>query len=519
MSLLRNFATVGGATLSSRVLGFIRDSFIAAAIGAGPVAEAYTVAIKLANMFRRLFAEGAFASAFVPLFAGRLEAEGTDSARQFARETLAAMGWLLLALTIVAEIFMPQITFLLAPGFVSDPAKFDLTVALSRIAFPYLALISLVTLYSGVLNGLNRFVAAAFAPSLLNAVLIGALVWIYIQGEVGSDLAGYWLTWANVVGGVLQLIVLIVASARADMHLALIRPRLTAGVRRLMALAGPSIIAGGVVQINVFIGTTIASTQDGAVAWLYFADRLYQLPLGVVGIAVGVVLLPDIARRIRAGDVDTVNHSMNRSLEFSMALTLPAAAALVAVAHPLCVGLFQRGAFTAADSVATASALAAYGFGLPAFVLIKVFQPAFFARENTRTPMWFSAINVGVNIALSLALFPLMGHVGVAIATTLASWLNVALLYGGLARAGLYRLDRRLLSALWRMVLATAIMTAALVVIAHATEPLSAAGGMKRIAAVIILVTGGGIVYAVAAVLTGAVRKSEIRRVLSRRHR
>ena len=517
MSLLRNFATVGGATLSSRVLGFIRDSFIAAAVGAGPVAEAYTVALRLANMFRRLFAEGAFASAFVPLFAGKLEAEGAESARAFARETLAAMGVLLLVVTIVVEIFMPQVTFLLAPGFASDPEKFALTVALSRIAFPYLALISLVTLYSGVLNGLDRFAAAAFAPSLLNAVLIGALVFVFFTHAEGTVTAGYWLTWANIIGGVLQLVVLVVASARADMHLSLMWPRLTAGVKRLCVLAGPSIIAGGVVQINVFVGTVIASTQEGAVAWLYYADRVYQLPLGVVGIAIGIVLLPDIARRVRAGDLETVNHSLNRSLEFAMVLTLPAAAALLAVPLPLTIGLFERGAFSAADSVATASALAAFGAGLPAFVLIKVFQPAFFARQDTRTPMWYSAINMVVNVVLSLALFPVFGHVGVAMATSAASWLNVVLLYSGLRRAGLFSFDRRLISSLWRIAAATVLMAAALVGLAYLLAPLTARGGWLRIEALAGLVIGGGVVYCLAAIAFGAIRRSEIARVLKGR--
>lgn len=517
MSLLKNFATVGGATLSSRVLGFIRDSFIAAAVGTGYVADAYVVAFRLPNLFRRLFAEGAFASAFVPLFAGKLETDGVDAARAFARESLAALGLVLLLVTIAAEIFMPALMMVLAPGFASDPAKFALAVELSRIAFPYLALISLVSLYSGVLNGLDRFAAAAFAPSLLNTVLIAALIFVFWRGEEGTEDAGRWLSWAVTVGGVFQLIVLVVASARADMHLSLAWPRLTAGVKRLCALAGPSVIAGGVVQINVVVGTMIASTQPGAVSWLYYADRVYQLPLGVVGIAIGTVLLPDIARRVRAGDVETVNYSQNRSLEFAMALTLPAALALTVSALPLTIGLFQRGAFSAADSVATAAALAAYGVGLPAFVLIKVFQPAYFAREDTRTPMWFSAVNVAINVALSLALFPFIGYVGCAVATSVASWVNTGLLYVGLRKAGLFKADARLVKGLIRIALATALMSVALVVSAHELQPWFGAGGWSRIGALGALVGIGCVVYAVAAVLLGAVRRSEIKRVLKRR--
>jgi putative peptidoglycan lipid II flippase len=516
LSLLKNFATVGGLTLSSRVLGFIRDSFLAAAIGTGAVADAFVVAFRLPNLFRRLFAEGAFSSAFVPLFAGKLEAEGKDSAKRFAEESLSALGLALLVLTVAAELAMAALVLVLAPGFSEDPAKFDLTVLLSRIAFPYLALVSLVSLYSGVLNGLDRFAAAAFSPALLNTSLIAALVAVFLLGYEGTSTAGVLLAAGITVGGVLQLGLLLAALARAGFPIAFRRPRLTANVKRLAVLAGPSVIAGGVVQINTVVGTMIASTQAGAVSWLYFADRVYQLPLGIVGIAVGVVLLPDLAKRVRAGDLAAVNTSQNRSLEFAMALTLPAAAALTLFALPITIGLFQRGAFSAADSVATAAALAAFGAGLPAFVLTRVFQPAFFARENTRTPMIFSAITVAANVIISLALFPLIGHVGVAIATSASSWLNVALLYRGLRKADLYAADARVKRTLARVIAAVAVMVAALYGAEWLLAPWFAAGGLTRIGALLAFVAAGGAVYAIAAVLFGAVSRSDLRRVLKR---
>jgi putative peptidoglycan lipid II flippase len=516
MSLLRNVATVGGATLSSRVLGFVRDSFLAAAIGTGPVADAYVVAFRLPNLFRRLFAEGAFQSAFVPLFAGRLESEGEVSARRFAEESFSALTLALLVLTVAAELAMPVMMLVLAPGFAEEAEKFDLAVTLSRIAFPYLALVSLVSLYSGVLNGLGRFAAAAFSPALLNVALIAALAAIFLTGNEGTRTAGIWLSAAVTVGGMLQLGLLVGALARCRFRVSLRRPRLTENVRELLRLGGPAVIAGGVVQINVVVGTMIASLQPGAVSWLYYADRVYQLPLAIVGIAVGVVLLPDISRRVRAGDIDSVNNSQNRSLEFAMALTLPAAAALVLFAGPITVGLFQRGAFTAADSVATAAALAFYGLGLPAFVLEKTFQPAYFARRNTRTPMLFSATTVAVNVALSLSLFPLIGFVGVAIATSAASWVDVALLYSGLRRGKLYSADARLKRSLGRILLAVAVMVAALYGAERLLAPWFAGGGFARLGALVVFVGAGVVVYGIAAVLLGAVRFADVKRALRR---
>ncbi len=428
MSLLRNIATVGGATAISRVLGFARDVLIAAALGTGPVAEAFFVAQRLPNLFRRLFAEGAFQSAFVPLYARKLEAEGDDSAKRFADESLAALAFSLLVFTVLAELCMVWLTLALAPGFAGDPAKFDLTVHLSRIAFPYLALVSIVSLYSGVLNGHGRFSAAAFSPSILNLVMIFGLAYVYLSGEIETPYGGLVASAAITLGGVAQLLALSWSLKRAGITLHWKRPRWTANVKRLLQLAGPSVVAGGVVQINVIVGTIIASTQAGAISWLYYADRLYQLPLGIVGIAIGVVLLPDLARSLRAGRLDIARHTQNRSIEFAAALTLPASVALFMIPAPLIGILFERGAFTAADTAATAPALAAYAVGLPAFVAIKVLQPGYFAREDTKTPMIYGAISMVVNVVAALALFPVAGHVGIAAATSIAAWINVATL-------------------------------------------------------------------------------------------
>ena len=338
--LIAGFLTVGLWTLLSRVFGFIRDILIAATLGAGPVAEVFLVAFALPNMFRRFFAEGAFNSAFVPLFARRLEGEGEDAARHFAQEALAALLLVLLAVTALAEMAMVPLMFLLAPGFSDDPQKFDLAVALTRICFPYLAFVSLLALISGVLNALGRFAVAAFAPVLLNVVLIGALTLAIANGHGNSATAGYWLAIGVFIGGAVQLAAVAYELRRAGFPLRLQRPRLSPGVRRLLTLSLPAVLAGGITQINIVVGTIIASMAPGAVSYLYYADRIYQLPLGIVGIAIGVVLLPDLSRRLRAGEEASASEQMNRALEFSMVLTLPAAFALAVIAEPVVAGLF-----------------------------------------------------------------------------------------------------------------------------------------------------------------------------------
>ena len=505
MSLLRNFATVGGATATSRVLGFVRDMFIAAALGTGPVADAFFVAFRFPNLFRRLFAEGAFNSAFVPLFAKALEGDGEAEARRFGEEALSVLLTALLVLTAIAEIAMPLLMFVMAPGFASDPQKFDLAVVLTRIAFPYLTFVSLLALYSGVLNARGRFAAAAFAPALLNVVLIGALLAVFWIGYDSRPGAGVVLSWATVLGGVAQLALVVAAAWRDGVVLRLRPPRLTARVRRFIRLAVPGILAGGITQINIVIGTMIASLAPGAVSYLYYADRLYQLPLGIVGIAIGVVLLPDLSRQLRGGRLEVADHTQNRALEFAMALTLPAAVALFVMADPIIALLYQRGSFATADTAATAAALAAFSVGLPGFVLVKVFSPGFFAREATRTPMWFAAVAVAVNVGVSLALFPFLAHVGIAIATALAGWVNTLLLAGTLVRRGQFTADAALKKRLPLLALASLLMGVCLYAAMGLLGPaLADPRLLVRAAAVGAMVVGGMAGFVVFCQLTGA---------------
>jgi putative peptidoglycan lipid II flippase len=513
MPLYRAFATVAAMTIWSRVLGAIRDVLIAAVLGAGPIADAFFVAFRVPNLFRRLFAEGAFDAAFIPLFAKRFHGEGGEAAaRAFAERALAGLTLVLLVFTLAAEFIMPWLMLLLAPGFAKDPSKFDLAVLLARIALPFLLCMSLVALYSGVLNALGRFAIAAFAPSLLNVVLILMLLLLIAISDVEQSTAAVALAWGIAASGVLQVIVVVVAAARSSMRLSFQLPRFDADMRRLLALAAPGVIAGGMNQLTVVLNTVIASLQDRVVSWLYYADRLFQLPLGVIGVAVGVVLLPELSRRLRSGDHAAAIESENRSLETALLLTLPAAVALFVAAHAIVRVLFERGAFTAIDARSTAAMLAALAPGLPAFVLIKVLHPGFFAREDTKTPMIFAGTGMAANVMLALLLFVILGSVGIAIATTIAGWLQVALLAGTLRERKEFVFDRTFKRRFPAILIASLIMGAAVWALTHGLaawfEPVN--GVVVQVASLVLLVGAGLAVYAGAAALLGAVNAKSL---------
>ncbi len=506
MRLYRAFATVGGMTLISRALGFIRDILIAFVLGTGLVADAFFVAFRFPNLFRRLFGEGAFNAAFIPLFAKQLEGSGEQSAKSFANEVASVLITALLITTAIAELAMPWLIYVIAPGFSENPEKLDLAIFLTRITFPYLACMSLVALLSGMLNALDKFAAAAAVPILLNIILIAVMSLAVLLDYQQSTEAGVILSWGVAVAGLAQLLLLLYCIIREGYGLKLKRPRLTPEVKRFLWLSIPGIIAGGITQINIMIGTIIASMQESAVSYLYYADRLYQLPLGIVGIAIGVVLLPELSRKLRSNDHAAVNNSQNRSLEFATLLTMPAAVALFIVPEPIIKVLFERGAFDSTATQATSAALAAFAIGLPSFVLIKVFSPGFFAREDTRTPMIFAAISMVINIALSLLLFGAYKHVGIAIATSVAGWANAALLGLLLYKRGHFEPDWPLLSKLPRIILASFIMGLALYFAASYAAPYFTAenGIMIRFLALFALVSCGILAYALSAELTGA---------------
>jgi putative peptidoglycan lipid II flippase len=463
MSLVRKFATVGGATLGSRIFGFARETMMAAALGTGPMADVFYAAFRFPNLFRRLFAEGAFNAAFIPLFSKEIEANGVEGAKRFSEEVFGVLFSALLLITIAMQLAMPWLVdWIIAPGFADDPEKSAMTVRLATVMFPYLMCMSLTAMMSGMLNSLHHFFAAAIAPVFLNIVMIAALGYAWWSGADAMATAWY-LSWSVLVAGVLQLSVVYIGVRNAGIRIGFRRPRMTPNVKRLLILAVPAAITGGVTQINQVIGQAIASTKEGAISALQYADRIYQLPLGVVGVAVGVVLLPELSRALKGGHMKEAAGIQNRSLEFVLFLTLPAAAGLWILSEPIIRVLYERGAFSAQNTEVVASILAVYGIGLPGFVLIKALQPGFYAREDTRTPMRFTILSVIVNSALAIALFPILAEQGIATAEATAGWINATLLFATLLWRGDLPWEWALLRRTLLLLASAGLMAAALV--------------------------------------------------------
>src|SRR5215471_11985627 len=497
MALLRSVATVGSYTLLSRVFGFVRDILTAAILGARRVANTIFVAQRLPNLFRSLFAEGAFSAAFVPLFAGTMAEHGKEAARNFAEEALAVLLAALLGFVLLGEIFMPAVMSVIAPGFAEDPAKFSLAVELARITFPYLLF---VALQGGVLNSVDRFAAAAATPILLNLFLIAALL---LMDRFGWH-DGHALAWAVTGAGFAQFLWLMSSCARAGLALRLPVPRLTRGVRRTLAVMAPGTIGAGVTQLNLLISTALASLlPSGSVSYLYYADRLNQLPLGVVGIAVGTAILPPLSRQLRLGHAAEASTTQNRGVELALLLTLPAAVALALLANPILAVLFQRGAFGPTDTAATAAALAAYAAGLPAFVLVRVLAPAFFARHDTATPVKVAITAMAANLCLTVILMQFLAHVGIALATTVAGWVNALTLLALLLQRGHFRFDGRARRNLPRVGTAALGMGIALAALRIALDRALAGPPLVRIGALVALIAAGLSVFALLALALG----------------
>ncbi len=528
MSLARAFVTVGGMTLISRMLGLAREILIAALLGASAAAEAFFVAFRFPNLFRRFFAEGAFNMAFVPMFAKRVAEDGAalegGAAQAFGEQVLAGLLSVVFVLVLIAQLAMPWLIFAIAFGFADDPEKLQLSVALSQIQFPYLLFMSLVAMFSGILNALNRFAAAAGAPIILNMLMIGAMVLgasSVENGWTGEDPAAresvaYWLASSVFAAGVAQLALVWGAARRAGMALRLRRPRWTPELKKLLWLGAPGAVAGGVAQLNILIGTTIATFFDGAVAWLTYADRVYQLPLGVVGVAIGVALLPELSRRVREDDRVGAQRALNRAIEYSMALTLPAAVALVLIPDEIVRLLFGRGAFQETDVAATATALALFAAGLPAYVLIKALSPAFFAREDTVRPLRYATLSMVVNTALSIGLAPFLSWVAIPIGTAAAAWVNAVLLWRRLSADGGYDVDPRLGRRLIAMAGASAAMGAVVLAASLGLGAGLTADPVWRYPAVLGLIVLGLVAYAGLSVLFGAVSPREMAGALRR---
>ena len=512
--MLRGILTVGGWTMGSRLLGFARDMLIAALAGTGGVADAFLVANKLPNMFRRLFGEGAFNAAFVPEFTGLLATEGHEAAKSFAQQAVSVLTFWLLGLTVVGEVFMPAIMHVLAPGFTELPGKFQLAVDLARITFPYLILICLSALLSGVLNGLDHFAAAAAAPMLYNISSIAAM--LLLTRYVPT--VGHALAWGVSLAGVAQLALLAWATRRAGMAMSIPRPRLTPAMRILLRRMGPGLIGASAMQLNQVVDVIVGSLlPPGAISLLYFADRVNQLPLGTIGAAVGTAVLPLLSRQVRGPDPQAAITTLNRALEFALVLTVPAALALIVSGYPILAVLFERGAFTLEAARLSSQSLAAYALGLPFFVLVKVLAPAFFARSDTATPVRIGMVTLVLNFALNLALMIPLQHVGPALATSLAAMFNVVALAVMLHRRGFMLADARLRRRLPRIALAAAAMAAVLWLVQHDLfNPAAMAGGVRWVG-LAALVGGGCAVYFAAGMAVGAFDAKEISGRLRRR--
>jgi putative peptidoglycan lipid II flippase len=517
MSLARNTAVVGGLTLVSRLFGFARDLLLAAALGAGPVADAFLAALRFPNLFRRLFAEGAFSQAFVPVYSKTLAEQGEKAADTLAAEALAVLVLATSLLSAVAILAMPWINLALFGGYADNPEIFRLATLLTQITMPYLIAISVATLFAGALNAHGRFFAAAAAPSLLNICLLAG-VWFFRDDEIA---AAYAAAISVTVSGVLQALWVALSARRSGVRTRPQAPRLSPNVQRLLALAAPAAIAGGALQINVMVSQAIASFEEGAIALLNYADRLYQLPLGLIGVAVGVAMLPRLSRLAQAEDQAGARGALDEAVNLSMAFTLPAAAAMMAMPAFMLDGLFARGEFTSQNAHDCGLALFHYGWGVPAFVLAKIYAPAFFAREDTKSPMRFALISMAINIALGAALFfglrqmGYLGFPGLAIATSVAAWVNVLLMIATLARRGGYAPSPKATWRLTRIAVISAALGAALWLAAANRAVLEAQLGSKEVA-VAALILGGGLGYFLLLFLTGSVTPSEVRGALRR---
>jgi putative peptidoglycan lipid II flippase len=519
-SLVRNVGTIGGLTAVSRVFGFIRDMMISRALGAGLAADAWQLAFTLPNTFRRLFAEGAFSVAFVPMYTRRLHGDGDDAADRFAGDVLSVFVWILLGFSALCMIAMPAIVWLLARDYQDIPGKFDLSVMLSRMTFPYLGLVSLVAMLSGVLNARSRFAPGAFVPVFLNLVMIaGVATGWWLRGAHGDDRIVAWaLAISLTLSGVVQLGYMAWASRRAGVHLRVTAPRFTPDVRRLGMLILPATFGAGIYQISQLVDTFFAtSLPQGSLALLKYADRLNQMPLGIFGIALGTAILPMLARHIQSGDAKEAQRLQANAVEVGTLLTLPAAAALAICAPAFVTAFFVGGKMTPDKGAIMAHIVTALVFGLPAYVLVKVFQPAFFSREDTRTPMFVAAGALILNIGLNFIVVPRFGIVGLAAATATTATLNVLTLYTLLQLRGWFHFTGKLAGRIGRQLLATGAMSAALWFLMPTMASRYGGNVFERLWSLSVLVLGGMIVFFAVAWLVGALDKDLLAQVRRRR--
>lgn len=514
MSLIKSTLTVGSFTLLSRITGFVRDVIMANLLGASWLSDAFFVAFKLPNFFRRLFAEGAFNAAFIPSFASVLTEDGRQRAVDFAGEVMSVLFVVLLLLNAIFIVFMPWITPLFAPGFADSPEKLNLTVVLSQITFPYILFISLVSLLGGVLNSLGKFAAPAASPILLNLCMIGGMWWL-----TNTPTPAHALAISVFIAGAVQFVWLMVICLKDGCMPGLTLPKLTPQVKTMLLLMAPAALGSGVQQLNLLIDVIIASHIPDAVSYLYYADRITELPIGVIGVAIGTVLLPTLSRQIKEGDMDAARNQMNRALELVLLFGLPATAGLLIMSEGIIRVLYLHGAFTEHDMAATTMALIAFTAGLPAFLAVKVFAPGFFASHDTKTPFKIALVCVAVNLFFNLTLIHHFAHVGMAMATTIASWVNVALMVRILHKRKIFVPDALLKKRLLKMAAASKVMALTLYLVGIVAAPFYLEGMLVRTTTLLIVIGVGMFIYGSVVMSLKAYDATLLKRLLVRKAR
>jgi len=515
MKLIKAMATVGGLTGVSRIVGFVRDVMTAYFLGAGPVADAFVVALKLPNFFRHVTAEGAFSVSFVPLYSETLQKEGEAEAGKFAGQAFMTMLAALSIFTLIIMAAMPWVIYAIAPGFKAGTVQYDLAVGMSQITFPYLLLMSLAALVGGMLNAHDKFGPFAAASIFFNICQIGFMM---IADQFLT--VGHALSWAVSISGIIQLAWLWWYLRKYKIQLPMVRPRMTEKVRKLFKLMGPGVLGAGIIHVNLFADIMIASfLSAGAISALYYADRLFQLPLGVVGIAVGTALLPMLSKALTAGNTGEARDLFNRALEYCLFFTMPAAVALVFVTHDIMTVLFERGEFTASDTARAAPALACLAIGLPAYVGVKIFSSAYWSRQDTKTPVKIAATMALVNIGVALLLTRFMDVAGIALATGLAGWVQCYFLWKGLKGNEATAFDERLKKTVPKIVACSLLMGVCLLGISWGLRPWFEGSFGHQVAALTILVSGGGAVYFIAAHFTGVLRFNDLKKYFVRRRK
>ncbi len=514
MNLLKSTGIIGGMTLLSRIFGFARDMLLSRILGAGAVGDAWQLAFQLPNIFRRLFAEGAFSAAFVPLFNAKMREDESGSrtkAQQFAVDVLSVFVPVLIVFTAIMMVAMPGLIWVI-DDFGKGGRTSDFSIALARIAFPYLALISLATLFAAILNSLSKFAAAAFAPVLLNICIIAALLLaLLVDGGASAENAAYYVAYSVSVAGVFQLGWIYYHARRSGFRFSIHRPKFTPDVRQLGFLILPAVFGAGIYQVSRFLDIFfLGRMAEGSFSQLAFADRLNQLPLGIIGIALGTAILPALSRFIASDDKGGAQKVQSNAIELGLLLTIPAAVGLFFAAEPLVSAFFEGGRFTAADSTATAGVTAMLVLGLPAYVLIKVLTPGFFARRDTKTPVYTALASLGINVVGNITLIPILGVAGLALAGAIAAWANCAMLYVILHRRGHFQVESDLWGRISRIILSAAAMGATIWWLSPYGDAYYGAGALARVGSIAALCGAGAVVYFGLAYLTGAIDRSKL---------